>query len=107
MGRKGNLNDLMRVINRYAQGRASSVSLINNLIDFYFEDNKVIDISLHFLNEAVLHNNLRLFVRNFYRYEIKKRVKRRSFREDRLETLALEGTQGKNQNFQELKSEED
>jgi len=77
MARKGNINDLIKVLNRYAQGKASSISVINNLIDFYFEDNKAIDIPLHFLNEAILHKNPKLFVRNFIRYELKRKEKGR------------------------------
>ena len=78
MARKGNLKDLIRVLNRYAQGKASTISLVNNMIDFFFEDRKEIDIPLHFLNEAILHKNPELFIRNFVRYELKKkRVKKR------------------------------
>jgi len=72
MARKGNIYDLMRVMNNFAKGRASSVSVINNFIDFVFEDKKEIDIALHFLNEAVLHDDLRLFIKNFMKYELNK-----------------------------------
>jgi len=77
MGRKGNLNDLMRVLDRYLQGKASSTSLVNNMIDFFFEDRKEIDIPLHFLNEAIIHKNPNLFVRNFVKYELKRKGKGR------------------------------
>ena len=77
MARKGNVNDLMKVVNKYAQGKASTISLVNNLIDFFFEDNKKIDIPLHFLNEAILHKNPRLFVKNFVRYELLKKTRKK------------------------------
>ena len=76
MARKGNLNDLMKVVNKYLQGKASTISVINNLIDFFFEDRKEIDISLHFINEVILHKNPELFIRNFIRYELKRQKKR-------------------------------
>ena len=77
VARKGNVNDLMKVMNKYAQGKASTISLVNNLIDFFFEDRKEIDIPLHFVNEAILHKNPRLFVKNFVRYELKNKKRKK------------------------------
>ena len=77
MARKGNVNDLIRVLNRYLNHKASSVSLINNLIDFAFEDRKEIDIPLHFINEAIIHRNPKLFAKNFIRYELKNKKRKK------------------------------
>ena len=68
--RKGNLNDLMKVLNVYIQGKASSVSVINNLIYFFFKDNKKIDISLHLLNETILHKKSTLVSSELYQIRI-------------------------------------
>ena len=70
MARKGNISDLAKVFIDYLQGRASSVKLINNTIDFFFENRKEVDIPLHFINEAILHKNPSLFVRNVIKYEL-------------------------------------
>ncbi|AZI76032.1 hypothetical protein SPV2_gp33 [Sulfolobus polyhedral virus 2] len=48
---------------------------MNKLIDIGFEDNnKAMDLVLHFFNEAVIHQNPRLWARNFIHYEIEPRL---------------------------------
>ena len=75
MARKGNVADLAKTFIDYLQGRSSSVSLINNAIDFFFEDRKEIDIPLHFINEAIIHRNPQLFFNNFIKYELREKRK--------------------------------
>lgn len=51
----------------------STVSLINKLIDLGHKKKKYpksMDLMLHFINEAVIHQDPKLFVNNFIRYEL-------------------------------------
>lgn len=48
-----------------------SISLLNRFVDA-LKLPKELDVALHFVNEAVLHKNLNLFLRNFVKYEVLK-----------------------------------
>ncbi|MEM0121432.1 MAG: hypothetical protein QW688_08355 [Thermoprotei archaeon] len=59
--------------------RRRTVSLLNKLIDQ--GDGKLyphsIDLMLHFVNEAVIHKDPELFIKNFLRYEAPHHIGRR------------------------------
>jgi len=54
-----------------------SVRLLNKIIDTLNRSgviNKHQDIMLHFLNEAIIHKNPKLFIRNFVKYELARSI---------------------------------
>jgi len=58
----------------------STISILNKLIDLGHKKKKYpksMDLMLHFINEAVIHNNPQLFVNNFIRYELLKNGRRK------------------------------
>ena len=58
----------------------STVSILNKLIDLGHKKKKYpknVDLMLHFLNEAVIHQDPKLFVNNFIRCELLKTYGRR------------------------------
>jgi len=50
----------------------SKMSLINKLIDAFFENDEKADTILHFVNEAIIHKKPDIFVRNFIKYRVLK-----------------------------------
>ena len=66
--------DLIDIMYNFARGRYSSIRFMNKTIDYFFEDNKPVDLALHFINEAVIHKNPELFVHNFIKYELLKKI---------------------------------
>jgi hypothetical protein len=58
----------------------STVSILNKLIDLGHKKKKYpksMDLMLHFINEAIIHQDPKLFVNNFIRYELLKTYGRR------------------------------
>jgi len=58
----------------------STISLINKLIDLGHKKKKYpksMDLMLHFINEAVIHQDPKLFINNFIRYELLKNGRRK------------------------------
>jgi len=58
----------------------STVSILNKLIDLGHKKKKYpksMDLMLHFLNEAIIHQDHKLFVNNFIKYELLKTYGRR------------------------------
>jgi len=51
------------------KAKGSTIRLINRLIDS-MNLPKDIDILLHFINEAIVHKNPKLFLNNFIRFEV-------------------------------------
>jgi len=63
--------DILSIALNYIQGNYSSIKAINHLIDSYVEDkSKTLDLTLHFINEAVIHKNPELWAHNFVKYEM-------------------------------------
>ena len=53
----------------------STISILNKLIDLGHKKKKYpksMDLMLHFINEAVIHQDPKLFINNFIRYELLK-----------------------------------
>jgi len=58
----------------------STISILNKLIDLGHKKKKYpksMDLMLHFINEAVIHQDPKLFVNNFIRYELLKNGRRK------------------------------
>lgn len=56
--------------------RKTSQGMVNKLIDSVAEENFMLDESLHFINEVVIHGHPKQHVRNTLKYGIKPRAKR-------------------------------
>jgi len=72
--RRSQREDLIDIMYNFSRGNYSSIKFLNHTIDYFFEDNKPVDLSLHFLNEAVIHQSPELFVHNFIKYELLKKI---------------------------------